>query len=119
MRKAERDETMAYKIIEKDPWLAPFASDIALREALLSKKKKGDYFETGPSNYYIVPFAGCVRNHSKSLYDQMARQILETMHCWVCAELIRYGGIHSVAWLGNAQYSDDLPVLHILVCVIW
>ena len=36
MRKAERDETMAYKIIEKDPWLAPFASDIALREALKS-----------------------------------------------------------------------------------
>ena len=31
---------MAYKIIEKDPWLAPYEKDIALREALLIKTKK-------------------------------------------------------------------------------
>jgi len=48
---------MAYKIIEKDPWLAPYEKDIALREALLTKTKKKLFGKNKSTKKDLLDFA--------------------------------------------------------------
>ena len=48
---------MAYRIIENDPWLAPYEKDIALREKLLVKTKKKLLGKSKPTKKDLVDFA--------------------------------------------------------------
>ena len=48
---------MVYKIIENDPWLAPYEADIALRGELLAKTKKRLFGKTKPTKRDLLDFA--------------------------------------------------------------